>query len=140
MMTPFAVDTSVAIPLLVDRHDQHEVVRQWWAGRPLALAGHALAETYSVLTRLPSDLRLSPRDAVRLLEDRFEPAFLVSDTTMSALPRVLADAGVAGGATYDGLVALAAREHGATLATRDARAMTTYRDIGAAVEIVPAIA
>jgi toxin FitB len=35
--------------------------------------------------------------------------------------------GIAGGAVYDGLVALAAKEHGAALATRDARARDRRR-------------
>jgi len=40
-----------------------------------------LAETYSVLTRLPGDLRLTPVDAARLLADRFvEPFLLGADT------------------------------------------------------------
>ena len=40
------------------------------------------------------------------------------------------------GATYDGLVALAARKHGAVLATRDARARSTYEAIGVQVELL----
>ena len=41
-----------------------------------------------------------------------------------------------GGAVYDAMVALAAKEHGARLATRDARAANTYRSVG--VEVVTA--
>jgi predicted nucleic acid-binding protein len=40
---------------------------------------------------------------------------------------------IAGGAVYDALVALAAAEHGADLATRDARAKDTYDRVGAHV-------
>lgn len=36
---------------------------------------------------------------------------------------------------YDALVALAALEHGAVLATRDARARTTYERLGAQVVV-----
>ncbi|MBX3067228.1 MAG: hypothetical protein IT191_04675 [Microbacteriaceae bacterium] len=43
---------------------------------------------------------------------------------------------VAGGATYDGLIALTALEHNVVLATRDARARSTYEAVGAVVEIV----
>jgi hypothetical protein len=39
--------------------------------------------------------------------------------------------GVAGGAVYDAVVALAAVEHDAELATRDRRAMATYELVGA---------
>jgi len=49
------------VPLLVQTHRDHDRVVRWWDGRPGALAGHALAETYSVLTRLPGDLRLNRR-------------------------------------------------------------------------------
>jgi predicted nucleic acid-binding protein len=37
---------------------------------------------------------------------------------------------------YDGLVALAAREHGVALATRDARARGTYDAVGVQVVLV----
>jgi predicted nucleic acid-binding protein len=50
--------------------------------------------------------------------------------------RELARSGVAGGATYDGLVALAAREHGAVLVTRDARARSTYEALGVSVDVL----
>ena len=39
---------------------------------------------------------------------------------------MLSRLGIAGGAVYDALVALAAKEHGTALATRDARARGTY--------------
>ena len=54
-----AVDTSVAVPLLVRSHHDHADVVRWWNGQEIALSGHALVETYSVLTRLPGDARLS---------------------------------------------------------------------------------
>ncbi len=132
-MTPLALDTSVAVPLLVQTHLAHKAVTRWWDGRQVALSGHALAETYSVLTRLPGDLRMAPADAARLLGDRFlEPLLLGSDVA-SRLPDVLARLGVAGGAVYDALVALAAVEHGTDLATRDVRARDTYEAVGARV-------
>lgn len=56
MSTWLAVDTSVAIPLLVQTHAAHEAVVRWWDGRQVALSGHAFAETYSLLTRLPGVL------------------------------------------------------------------------------------
>jgi predicted nucleic acid-binding protein len=135
-VTALALDTSVAIPLLVRPHPAHTAVVRWAAGRELALAGHALAETYSVLTRLPDDLRVSPTDAAELLAERFSAPLLLDPATGSALPQVLAAAGVAGGAVYDALVALAALAHRTPLATRDARARSTYEAVGADVEIV----
>lgn len=132
-----AVDTSVAVPLLVGSHEAHVAVAAWAAGRRLRLSGHALHETYAVLTRLPGSARVRGEDAVQLLHANFaEPLVLSPDAARDA-PRVLAALGVAGGATYDGLVALAARVHEAVLATRDARARATYEATGVRVEVVP---
>ena len=64
-----AIDTSVAIPLLVASHEAHDSVAQWAANRSLCLSGHALPETYAVLTRLPGGARVSPRDAVLATRD-----------------------------------------------------------------------
>jgi len=52
------------------------------------------------------------------------------------LPDTLSRLGIAGGAVYDALVALAAREHRAALATRDARARGTYDAVGVEVIVV----
>ena len=136
MTPPTAVDTSVAVPLLVQTHQAHPVVSRWWGGRPLALSGHALAETYSVLTRLPGDLRLAPADAAQLLGQRFSAPFLLGNVTAAHLPEALSRLAISGGAAYDALVALAAAEHGADLATRDARARTTYDRVGVRVVVV----
>lgn len=133
MNPPLAVDTSVAIPLLVRTHTSHAAVVRWWAHREVALCGHAVAETYSVLTRLPHDLRLAPVDAARLLSERFAPPLLLSRRKAEHLPDVLAQFEIAGGAVYDALVALAAAEHGAELATRDTRAKDPYDRIGVRV-------
>ena len=66
-MTELVLDTSVAVPLLVTSHVAHRSVNAALGDRTAALAGHALLETYAVLTRLPGDARLAPADAVRLL-------------------------------------------------------------------------
>ncbi|MFI5005346.1 MAG: hypothetical protein ACHQE6_10070 [Solirubrobacterales bacterium] len=42
-------------------------------------------------------------------------------------PARLAAAGISGGATYDGVIALTALEHDLELLTRDGRAERTYR-------------
>ena len=134
-MTALALDTSVAVPLLVRTHRSHAGVARWWDGREVALSGHALAETYSVLTRLPGDLRLAPADAARLLGERFLEPLLLGPDVAGRLPDVLGRLGIAGGAVYDALVALAAVEHGADLATRDGRARATYETVGARVVV-----
>jgi toxin FitB len=132
-----AVDTSVAVPLLVRSHQHHAQVVRWWDGQELALSGHALAETYSVLTRLPGDARLAADDAARLLDTRFMTPLVLSGEQAQKVHSTLSQIGIAGGAVYDALVALAAREHGAPLATRDARARGTYDAVGVTVIVVP---
>lgn len=131
-----AVDTSVAVPLLVRSHQNHADVVRWWAGQELALSGHALADTYSVLTRLPGDARLSAADAAQLLDARFTAPLTLSGPPAQTVHTILSRLGIAGGAVYDGLVALAAREHGVALATRDARARGTYDAVGVQVVLV----
>jgi predicted nucleic acid-binding protein len=131
-----AVDTSVAVPLLVTSHSQHSAVLKWAQGRVLGLCGHALAETYSVLTRLPGDARVRPADAVELIDQNFAASFALGARTARAAHRELARRGIAGGATYDGLVALAAREHRAVLVTRDARAKSTYEALGVETKVL----
>ncbi len=74
---------------------------RWWNGREVALSGHALAETYSVLTRLPGDARLAPADAARLLKARFSPALLLSNPWSRKLPDELSRLSIAGSAVYD---------------------------------------
>jgi toxin FitB len=130
------VDTSVAVPLLLTSHQAHGTVNVSIGHRSVALAGHAANETYAVLTRLPGDARLSPGDAVRLLGARFEPPVILDAEPARAALAVLADLEIAGGATYDGLIALAARQSGHPLASRDRRAGETYRRLGVEVELL----
>jgi len=131
-----AVDTSVAVPLLVASHPEHTRVLAWAKGRTLSLSGHALVETYAVLTRLPGDARLAATDATMLIDENFMEPLLLSAGGVRNAHRELASRGVVGGAAYDGLVALAAREHGTVLATRDARARSTYEALGVTVELI----
>ncbi|MGQ0624904.1 MAG: type II toxin-antitoxin system VapC family toxin [Sporichthyaceae bacterium] len=136
MTALIGVDSSVAVPLLMSSHVAHRAVRRWWAGRPLALSGHALAETYSVLTRLPGDARHAPGDAAHLIAARFESPLLLPAKAARSLPAVLARLGIAGGAVYDAMIALAAKENEAELATRDERARSTYDAVGVRVIVV----
>lgn len=138
-MTDVLLDTSVAVPYVLASHDAHGVVHQQLGTRSAALTGHSLAETYSVLTRLPGDARLAPTDAVTLLQTNFGDPALLAPEVAQALPAHLAPAAVAGGAVYDALVALAARHAALPLATRDRRAFSTYTALEADVELVVGI-
>lgn len=132
-MSRFLVDTSVSVPLIMSSHPSHASVTRKLGRRPLLLAGHAAVETYSVLTRLPGDARLSASDAHRLIVDRFVGAADLPDPIEAI--RHLSEVGVEGGATYDGLVALCVGP-GDILFSRDLRASATYARVGVAVELI----
>ena len=121
-----ALDTSVAVPLLLRRHHDHDLVRAAVSDATISMTGHSQAETYSVLTRLPGDARLEARDAARLLSTGFASPLLLDPATLRDLPSILAAHEVVGGAVYDAMVGLAIAGTGATLLTRDRRAAATY--------------
>ena len=126
-LTALGLDTSAAIPLLVETHDEHEAVARWCNRREVILCGHAVAETYAVLTRLPGTMRFARTRALT------RP--VIGADTARQLPEGRGRLAIAGGAVHDALVALAAVEHDATLATRDARARSTYELVGARVVV-----
>jgi toxin FitB len=84
----------------------------------------------------PGDARLAPADAARLLDARFSSPQVLGSSQARRLPDALSRLGIAGGAVYDALVALAAKEHGTPLATRDSRARGTYEAVGVPVIVV----
>ena len=124
------LDTSAAVALILEDHDAHTATVAAVHGRRLGLAGHAWFETYSVLTRLPGNLRRSPADAARLLAHNFPATGYLSEAVAAALGAEFAQLGIAGGSVYDALVGAAARHHGQPLLTRDDRARPTYGALG----------
>lgn len=128
------VDTSVAVALTVADHEHHDDTFKRVRGRRLGLAGHAAFETFSVLTRLPAPARRTPATVARLLAKSFPHSrFLSAEGSGSLLGR-LDSIGIAGGSVYDALVGAVAAEHGLKLATRDRRALETYRALEVEVE------
>jgi len=88
-----------------------EIERRLDRGERMAVAAHAIAETYAVLTRLPSPHRLAPSDAWTLVRTNFvDHAALVTldGPAHVAVLEELALAGIGGGRTYDGLIAACA--------------------------------
>jgi len=130
------LDTSTALALVLEGHEAHDMTLAALRGRRLGLAGHAWFETYSVLTRLPSGLRLSPADALRLLGRNFAESRFLGEEAATELTVRLAELGVSGGSVYDALVGTAALYHHRTLATRDKRARPTYEALGVETEII----
>ena len=90
-----------------------------------------------MLTRLPSGLAVAPTVAARVLARRFDdPPLRLGDDERNCLLQTLAGAGVYGGASYDGLVALEAKAHAYALLTLDDRAQSTYQRLGAEFTVI----
>ncbi len=132
------LDTSAALALVQRENPFHRS-----AGRRLlpcrrGLSGHAAVELMSVLTRLPPPQRLSPAAAYRLAVTNFPDSRFVSAAGTAEALAEFAAAGLAGGAVYDGLVGVAAREHRLPLITCDRRAEPTYRALGVTYQLLSA--
>ncbi len=96
-----------------------------------------MLESYSVLTRLPAGLAVPAATAARVLEDRFnEGPLRLPASGRRAVLATLSRAGVLGGASYDGVIALEAAAHDETLLTLDARAVATYQRLGASFRMI----
>jgi len=130
------VDSSVAIPLVVQDHEHHRLVAGAVRRRRLGLAGHAAFETYSVLTRLPPPARRTPEAVERLLRESFPSTRHLGAADAASLFRRLAELGVAGGSVFDALVGAVAAAHGLPLATRDMRALDVYRALDVELEVI----
>lgn len=117
-------------------HEQHEIAAEALAS-VTALPAHVIVESYSVLTRLPAGLAVPARVAAEVLASRFRDGPLrLADAGRGLLLDTLAAAGVFGGASYDGIVALEACAHGQQLLTLDRRAQETYRRLGASFKVL----
>jgi predicted nucleic acid-binding protein len=130
------VDTSVAVAMVVADHEHHRSTLEAVGDRRTGLSGHAAFETLSVLTRLPPPARRAPDVVARLLEDNFPKNCYLSAPGARSLLARLPTLGIAGGAIYDALVGAAAAEHDIALATRDRRALETYRLLDVDVELL----
>ncbi len=130
-----ALDTSIAVPILLKSHPEHKSLRSRVMRFRPCLTAHSLAETYSVLTRLPGDARLRPEHASALIDAVFMPAVVLPSAVSIRIHALLRDAGISGGAVYDAIVALAAKHADLPLATRDLRAASTYAILGVRVEL-----
>lgn len=132
----YATDTSVAIAALDAGHAAHvECVRVVREHRP-ALAGHAVFEVFSVLTRMPGQAAIDPPTAGELIRRVFPDRVWLNADTAGSLADRLGTLGIVGGAVYDALVGEAARIHDRTLLTRDLRARRTYDLLGVRYSLV----
>lgn len=131
-----AVDTSVVVAGFASWHEGHRPATAVLAREPRVPA-HVLVETYSVLTRLPPPHRAPSAIVTAFLTQRFrQTPLMLPPRAWRGLLGQAADLGITGGAVYDALVAATARHAGATLLTRDRRAVAVYEKIGVTYELV----
>jgi predicted nucleic acid-binding protein len=130
------LDTSAAVALVVADHPDHLATLRAVGDRRLGLAGHAVFETLSVLTRLPPPARRMAAAVTRLLEATFPESRFLSARASKALLSRLGTLGISGGAVYDALVGACALEHDIPLATRDRRALETYRALEVRIQLL----
>lgn len=107
----FFVDTSCIVACVCSWHEHHaqavaEIENRLAANERMATAAHAAAEAYAVLTRLPPPHRLSPADALALIDGNFLEGAVALDSGgyRELLRRAGAD-GISGGRTYDAIIA-----------------------------------
>lgn len=129
VVTPVFLDTTVLLGGLIEFADDAPALRIFDAiaagrlRRPQT-AWHCCLEFYAVATRLPPEVRLPPRDAVRLLETeilgRFDVRALPDEDRLD-LFRAAATERVIGGRIYDAHIAETARAAGSRVVVTDNR-------------------
>lgn len=131
-------DTSVVIAALSPWHEGHGRARAALvATDERVLVGLVAVETTSALSRMPAAHRVPPAATLQALTLAFPAPWLVLGAEeLQATLRTLVDAGVRGGALYDGLIGLTALRHDATLVSADVRAAATYEVLGVDVVFV----
>jgi len=131
-----AVDTSVVVPGLSAWHERHDSCRLVLDEQP-RIVGHALVESFSVLTRLPVPYRMPSQLASELLISNFgQPALVMTAEDTARFVASLPQWRVVGGAVYDALIGATATQAGAVLLTLDERAARTYAAVGAEVRLL----
>lgn len=111
-------DTSVFVAAAQRGHQRHEeslsAIASTKSGKGCC-AVHTLTEFYSVLTRMPRPQRLSPEEALRmvdLIRERMAIILLDVEEQHSVL-REMAARGLSGGIVHDALILQCARKAGA---------------------------
>ena len=144
-MAGFVPDTSCMIAAVCAWHEHHpraaaELERRLAVRDPMIVAAPALVEAYAVLTRLPPPHRLAPRDALAVLDASFIRAgrtVALDPVSYRTLLAQLAKEGIAGGRSFDAVIARCAVKAKATaLITFNARDFLPLVPAGLSV-IVP---
>lgn len=131
-----APDTSVLVAGFATWHEAHQSAARA-LNRGVHLVAHTAVETYSVLTRLPPPHRVAPDVVHAYLTAITSADYLTLDAkSHRAFIAFLAAHNVTGGASYDALVGSTAKAAGATLLTRDRRAVRLYELLPVEYELV----
>ena len=114
-----AVDATVIVAALVAWHERHEpaaaALEAALARKSLVIPAPVLTESYSLMTRLPAQHRLTHADAFHLLRSSFATARVVASKTRDAwtMLRRWSVAGIGGNDVFDLAVVEIAQEAGA---------------------------
>jgi len=140
-VTRDAVDTSVVVAALLGWHEEHSpahaALEAGLAAGRLIVPAPVIVEVYSVMTRLPAPHRISPRDAVALLNDTFHDVAVIAlePREIWKLIAWLDERKVTGGRAYDGhILACAKKGRAGRLLTLNARDFLAFDEAG--IEIV----
>jgi predicted nucleic acid-binding protein len=130
VMPQVFLDTSVLVAGLLEIgpawKPAQQILQAAAQGRanPRKTAWHCCLEFYAVATRMPEDFRLSPAQALRLVEEAILPHLRIVDLPEKARIAFLRGAAhdqVAGGRLYDAHIAEIARLSGVGIVVTDNR-------------------
>lgn len=135
-----APDSSVLIAGFVSSHRFHRAVLPSLAEVAAHgnLIAHTIAEAYSVLSAPGGIYRAEPRAVLDYLDQFLEkgPPIPVPAAAYREALDLLVAGGRPGGAVYDALIGLAARDAEVTLASLDGRAQPVYELCGTDVRLL----
>ena len=115
------LDTSVLVAAIVTGHEHHarafEILDRVQNGKDEGhIAGHSMAEMYSILTRLPPPFRHTPEYALLSIEENVVKHFKVTALSPNEYGPLIRDAalsGIQGGTIYDAVLLRCAGKSGA---------------------------
>jgi predicted nucleic acid-binding protein len=111
-------DTSVLVAALVESHPAHKRAFPWLKKATakefdMIVAAHTIAELYAVLSTLPIKPRISPLIAGKLISENIVTAAKIISLTPReyiSVIKQISELGLAGGITYDALIAKVAQK------------------------------
>ncbi|MEC4892895.1 MAG: PIN domain-containing protein [Oscillatoria sp. PMC 1051.18] len=111
-MVKVLFDTSILVASFLKAHPKHTLCANWWqkvrSGEIEGIiASHTLAETYSVLTRIPLRPRISPSVAQQLIQENLKEFEVISlaPPDYEIVIKQMVELNLTGGAIYDALIA-----------------------------------